>query len=148
MFMHLNGHPGPEFHFNASGRPSRRLTGSGRNNADASSLGVQQVASMSKSPLSPAEKRSFCDIPADRKPALISSYSEALRELARSAEAIGRADMLPALIEVADGLESMATTIAETEVGAEVLAHTARLFRAIEECWRRCPRRQTSIERS
>ncbi|UWM77540.1 hypothetical protein N1937_10105 [Rhizobium sp. WSM4643] len=77
---------------------------------------------------------------------MISSYSEALRKLARSAEAIGRADMLPALIEVADGLESMATTIAETEAGAEVLAHTARLFRATEECWRRCPRRQTSIE--
>lgn len=38
---------------------------------------------------------------------MISSYSEALRKLARSAEVIGRADMLPALIEMADGLESM-----------------------------------------
>ncbi|MBY5837913.1 hypothetical protein HFN57_15465 [Rhizobium leguminosarum] len=108
------------------------MTGPGTNNADASSFEVQQVASMSKSLLSPSEKRSFCDIPADRKRALISSCSEALRKLARSAEAIGRADMLPALIEVADGLESMAATIAETEAGAEVLARTARLVRATE----------------
>ncbi len=63
---------------------------------------------------------------------MISSYSEALRKLARSAEAVGRADMLPALIEVADGLESMAATIAETEAGAEVLARIARLVRTTE----------------
>lgn len=40
--------------------------------------------------------------------------------------------MLPALIEVADGLESMAATIAETEAGAEVLARIARLVRTTE----------------
>ncbi|WHO80036.1 hypothetical protein [Rhizobium leguminosarum] len=97
-----------------------------------SSHAVQQVASMPKLPLSPSEKRSFSNIPADQKLALISSYSEALRKLARSTEAVGRADMLPKLIQVADGLDSMATAIAETEAGAEVMARAARLIRATE----------------
>ncbi|MGO7624053.1 hypothetical protein ACC687_38705, partial [Rhizobium ruizarguesonis] len=42
------------------------------------------------------------------------------------------ADMLPKLIQVADGLDSMATTIAETEDGAEVMGRAARLIRATE----------------
>ncbi|MBY2924980.1 hypothetical protein HF259_26670 [Rhizobium leguminosarum] len=87
---------------------------------------------MPKSPLSPSEKRSFSIIPADQKLALISSYSEALRKLARSTEAVGRADMLPKLIQVADGLDGMATAIAETEAGTGVMARTARLIRATE----------------
>jgi len=40
--------------------------------------------------------------------------------------------MLPKLIQVADGLDSMATAIAETEAGAEVMARAARLIRATE----------------
>ncbi|TBA90148.1 hypothetical protein ELH54_10185 [Rhizobium ruizarguesonis] len=104
----------------------------GTKNAYASSQAGQQVVSMPKLPLSPSEKFSFSNIPADQKLALISSYSEALRKLARSTEAVGRADMLPKLIQVADGLDSMATTIAETEAGAEVMARAARLIRATE----------------
>ncbi|MGO6736557.1 hypothetical protein ACC732_14520 [Rhizobium ruizarguesonis] len=53
-----------------------------------------------------------------QKLALISSYSEALRKLARSTEAVGLADMLPKLIQV--------------EAGAEVMARAARLIRATE----------------
>jgi hypothetical protein len=98
-----------------------------------SSTTVQQVVSMSKSPLSPHEKRSFSSIPADQKLALISRYSEALRKLARSAEAVGRADMLPMLFQVADGLDGMASAIAETEGGVEVMARAARLIRATED---------------
>ncbi|NKL79282.1 hypothetical protein [Rhizobium leguminosarum] len=88
---------------------------------------------MPKLPLSPSVKRSFSAIPADQRLALISSYWDALRKLARSAEAVGRADLLPKLIQVADGLDGMATTIAETEAGAEVMARAARLIRATEE---------------
>ncbi|UFW80371.1 hypothetical protein RlegSU303_10800 [Rhizobium sp. SU303] len=40
--------------------------------------------------------------------------------------------MLPKLIQVADGLDGMATATAETEAGAEVMAHAARLIRATE----------------
>ncbi|EJC79301.1 hypothetical protein Rleg4DRAFT_0892 [Rhizobium leguminosarum bv. trifolii WSM2297] len=87
---------------------------------------------MPKSLPSPHEQDLLGDISTDQKLVLISRYSQALRKLARSAEAVGRADVLPALIRVADGLESLATEIAETETGAEVMVRAARLIRTTE----------------
>ncbi|MGO6816025.1 hypothetical protein ACCS67_14210 [Rhizobium brockwellii] len=130
--MHLNGKQAPEFHFKASDRPSGPWGGSEQKAAMQVHTQFNRSPSMPKLPLSPSGKRSFCTIPADQKLALISSYSETLRKLARSTEAVGRADMLPKLIQVADGLDSMATAIAETEAGAEVMARAARLIRATE----------------
>ncbi|MBX5160531.1 MULTISPECIES: hypothetical protein [unclassified Rhizobium] len=98
---------------------------------------------MSKSTLSPQEKHSFSNIPADQKLALISRYSQALRKLARSAEAVGRGDMLPMLFQVADGLDKMAPEIAETEAGLEVMARTARLIRTGEDML--LPRSSSSV---
>ena len=101
-------------------------------------MAVQQVASMPKSPmtksqLSLPETPTFANIPTDQKLTLISRYSEALRKLARSAEAVGRADMLPLLTQVADGLDCLASAIAETEAGVEVMTRAAGLIRATEE---------------
>ncbi|MBY5767468.1 hypothetical protein HFO06_31020 [Rhizobium leguminosarum] len=82
---------------------------------------------MRKLPLSPFGKFSFSNIPADQK-----RCDMMLRKLARLTEAVGRADMPPKLIQMANGLDGMATATAETEAGAEVLAHAARLIRATE----------------
>lgn len=88
---------------------------------------------MTKSQLLLPEKRSFANIPTDQKLTLISRYSEALRKLARSAEAVGRADMLPMLNQVADGLDGMASAIAGTEAGVEIMRRAAGLIEATEE---------------
>jgi hypothetical protein len=75
---------------------------------------------------------SFADVHPHDRLALVATYSDTLRILARSLGSVGRGDLQPILLEVAAEMQSLAHEIVWERKGLEILHRASRLVEASE----------------